>query len=44
MFSDVRGVELTLPSECVSHSGAVLTRVIDLVVVVVAVGMWKSAL
>ncbi len=33
---------LTLPSECVSHSGPVLTRLIHLVVVVVAVGMWKS--
>jgi hypothetical protein len=33
---------LTLPSECVSHSGPVLTRLIHLVVVVVTVGMWKS--
>jgi hypothetical protein len=35
-------VDLTLPSECVSHSGPVLTRLIHLVVVVVTVGMWKS--
>jgi len=33
---------MTLPSKCVSHSGPVLTRLIHLVVVVVAVGMWKS--
>jgi hypothetical protein len=36
------GREMTLPSECVSHSGPVLTRLIHLVVVVVTVGMWKS--
>jgi len=42
IFGDEAAVDMTLPSECVSHSGPVLTRLIHLVVVVVTVGMWKS--